>query len=94
MSRGGLLPNEYLLVGRVLRRRDLVKRMTGSGMEFASIRKRLIAFREYPPPTRIILLGALSQDICHRFLGRNGLRDSTLRWVKVGDRLFFGRVVH
>ena len=50
----------YPLVRRVLRPRDLVKKMTGSGMDFSSIRKTLIAFREYPSLTGNKLLGALN----------------------------------
>ena len=48
----------YPLVRRVLRPRDLAKKMIGSGMDHSSIRKTLIAFRELPSLTRNKLLGA------------------------------------
>ena len=50
----------YPLVRRVLRARDLVKKMIGSGMDLSSIRKTLIAFRELPSLSRNKLLGALN----------------------------------
>ena len=50
----------YPLVSRLLPSGDLVKKMTGSGMGLSSVRKRLIAFREYPSLTGNKLLGALN----------------------------------
>ena len=47
----------YPIVLRVLRTRDLVKKITGSGRSFSLIRNILMAFGEYSSLTRNGFLG-------------------------------------